>query len=240
MNFYFLLEDEQSFIKILPKWLEYMDFPCQRVEDITRVTQNNYVMQSGQGVTQLITRVLYQTIDTIAAAPEHKIDALIVIVDAEDKEVEERKKQVYDKVENYKRERNKELNFEIKVFVCNHCCESWLLGNRELYPNTQPDQQGNDFYKHYIHYNIRQRDPELMPVPQWHTKSIGQYHFQYLHDACQYNNIRYRKKRPEKVATIDFFNQIVLHINETVHLETFREFYNYIQMVTNEIRLTSI
>ena len=239
MNFYFLLEDEQSLIKILPKWLEYMDFPCQRVEDITKVTQNNYVMQSGQGVTQLITRVLYQTIDTIEEVPGHKIDALIVIVDAENEEVEQRKREVYDKVEEYKRDKNKVLNFDIKVFVCNHCCESWLLGNRELYPNAQPEQE-NAFYKHYIHYNIRQQDPELMLSPQWHTKSIGHYHFQYLHDACQYNNIRYRKKRPEKVATIEFFNEIVLHINQTAHLETFREFYNYIQMVRNKIKLSGI
>lgn len=53
MNFYFLLEDEKSFLKVLPLWLEYMNFDCKRVADIQEVQENNYVLQSGQGVTQL-------------------------------------------------------------------------------------------------------------------------------------------------------------------------------------------
>lgn len=71
MNYCFLLEDEKSSIKVLPKWLEHMGFCCTRVADITEVTDNSYVMQSGQGVTQLITKVLYQTIDTILSSPIH-------------------------------------------------------------------------------------------------------------------------------------------------------------------------
>ena len=57
MNYYFLLEDEKSFIKVLPEWLKYMGIQNTRVQDITYVRENNYVMQSGQGVTQLITKV---------------------------------------------------------------------------------------------------------------------------------------------------------------------------------------
>ena len=83
MNYYFLLEDEKSFIKVLPEWLKYMGIQNTRVQDITYVRENNYVMQSGQGVTQLITRVLFQTIDTILLNPG-KIDELIVILDSEE------------------------------------------------------------------------------------------------------------------------------------------------------------
>ena len=83
MNYYFLLEDEKSFIKVLPEWLKYMGIQNTRVQDITYVRENNYVMQSGQGVTQLITRVLFQTIDTILLNPG-KIDQLIVILDSEE------------------------------------------------------------------------------------------------------------------------------------------------------------
>ena len=36
MNYYFLLEDEKSFLKVLPAWLEYMGFGCERVADIDR------------------------------------------------------------------------------------------------------------------------------------------------------------------------------------------------------------
>lgn len=54
MNFYFLLEDEKSFLKVLPSWLQCMGFDYSRVADIYEVQENNYVLQSGQGVTQLV------------------------------------------------------------------------------------------------------------------------------------------------------------------------------------------
>ena len=81
MNFYFLLEDEKSFLKVLPNWLEYMGVDYKRVADIQEVEENNYILQSGQGVTQLVTKVLFDTIDTILLNPG-KIDKLIVILDA--------------------------------------------------------------------------------------------------------------------------------------------------------------
>ena len=52
MNYYFLLEDEKSFLKVLPSWLEHMGFGYERVADIQGVKENTYVLQSGQGVTQ--------------------------------------------------------------------------------------------------------------------------------------------------------------------------------------------
>lgn len=82
MNYYFLLEDSKSFIKILPKWLEYLDFGCTRVLNINHVSENNYVLQSGQGVVQLVTHALFNTIDLIEQYPD-KIDKLIVVLDAE-------------------------------------------------------------------------------------------------------------------------------------------------------------
>lgn len=86
-----LLEDEKSFLKVLPNWLEYMKFGYKRVADIQEVEENNYVLQSGQGVTQLVTKVLFDTIDTIILNPGN-IDKLVVILDAEELDVDERKK----------------------------------------------------------------------------------------------------------------------------------------------------
>ncbi len=83
MNYYFLLEDEKSFIKVLPEWLKHLNFTCKRVPDIKFVEDNNYVFQSGQGVTQLITKVLFETIDTINENPK-TIDKLVIILDAEE------------------------------------------------------------------------------------------------------------------------------------------------------------
>ena len=78
MNFYFLLEDEKSFLKVLPSWLEHVNFDCHRVADIKEVKENNYILQSGQGVTQLVTKVIFDTIDTILLNPG-KIDTLVIV-----------------------------------------------------------------------------------------------------------------------------------------------------------------
>ena len=219
MNYYFLLEDEKSLIKVLPKWLEYMDFGCTRVPDISYVMDDTYVMQSGQGVTQLITKVLYETIDTIINSSA-KIDALIVIVDAEELDVEDRRQGVYAKIDLYKQQHSiSEFGFDIKVIVCNCCFESWLLGNGEIYPKWKPDED-SFFYPYYTHYNIKLYDPECMKVPVHVDETKAKYHFHYLHDALLYNRIRYNKKKPNNIATKEYFLQLVLRMNETSHIRS--------------------
>lgn len=229
MNYYFLLEDEKSFIKVLPKWLNYMKFPCTRVASIKDVSKDNYVMQSGQGVTQLITCALYKTLDTILDN-EGTIDVLVVIVDAEQQSVEERRKQVQDKIEEYSR--FNELNIEIKILVCNHCFESWLLANKEIYPKVTPKEE-SFFYPYYKHYNISELDPEHMPVPNDLDETIARYHFHYLHDAFLYNKIRYNKNKPDYVAKEEYFNHLVFRMKQSVHIRTFKELWDYIQEKSN-------
>ena len=239
MNYYFLLEDEKSFIKVLPEWLKYMGIQNTRVQDITYVRENNYVMQSGQGVTQLITRVLFQTIDTILLNPG-KIDELIVILDSEEYNEQERKKQVENIIKEYI-EKKKQVQAEpkrmshplcsrqngrssYKVFVCNHCFETWLLGNGNLYPDIRPE---GDFQPYYDKYNIKVNDPELMAVPDDIKETIAVYHFHYLHEMCRYNRVRYSKKKPMEMAKKVYFDALVSRIDNSDHLHSFAQFYEY-------------
>jgi hypothetical protein len=194
-----------------------------RVQDITYLTDNCYVMQSGQGVTQLITKVLFATIDTIVSNPG-KVDELIVILDSEQLDEITRKNEVKSKIENYINDNNYDIDFTYKVFVCNHCFETWLLGNRTLYPEARPD---GDFQKYYDAYNVKLYDPEFMPVPQDFNETIAAYHFHYLHEMCRYNKIKYTKKKPMYMAEKSYFNQLITRAKETEHLRSFYEFYNY-------------
>lgn len=223
MNYYFLLEDEKSFIKVLPEWLKYMGIQNTRVQDITYVQENNYVMQSGQGVTQLITRVLYQTIDTILLNPG-VIDELVVILDSEEYNEQQRKNQVEKIIEKYLEEKNCKVDFSYRVFVCNHCFETWLLGNGSLYPDTRPE---GDFQPYYDQYNIKEQDPELMAVPVDVDETIALYHFHYLHEMCRYNRVRYSKKKPMEMAKRTYFDALVSRISTSRHLRSFAQFYHY-------------
>lgn len=224
MNYYFLLEDSKSFIKVLPKWLEYCGFKCQRVADITEVEKDNYVLQSGQGVTQLVTKVLFDTIETIISNPQ-KIDKLIVILDAEELTVEDRKQQVTQKInEKYK---VAELDFDIEIIVCNCCFETWLLGHKGLYPKETVSQE-SAFFPYYCHYDIEKEDPELMCVPTDIQETKAKYHFHYLHELFRFKRIRYNKKKPEIVASQDYLEGIIARAQETNHVTSFKSFYEFI------------
>lgn len=233
MNYYFLIEDELSFMKILPKWLNYIGFSNTRVVDIEEVTNNCYVLQSGHGVTQLITKVLFETIDTITCTKYHgKIDELVIILDSEQYDTVSRKKEVSKIIDDYLAKKKITPQFSYKIFVCNHCFETWLLGNGNLYPCKEPPQDC-DFWSYYINYNIKMNDPEDMRPPHFSKESIGQYHFRYLHELCRYNNIRYSKKKPQKVGEKSYFQAIEKRIHDTHHLNSFREFYTYFRSKAN-------
>mgnify|MGYP001852670711 CR=1 FL=1 len=227
MNLYFLLEDEKSFLKVLPCWLEYMNFGYSRVADIQEIQSNNYILQSGQGVTQLVTKVLFDTIDTILLNPG-KIDKLVIILDAEELESAERKRKVNEQISTHYQEQ--QFDFEIVILVCNRCFETWLLGCKGLYPEEKVEKE-SFFYQYYSHYNIEENDPEKMVVPQGIDETIAKYHFHYLHELLRYKKIRYSKSKPNNVATQTYFNGIVDRIYATEHLKTFEDFYEFISSV---------
>ena len=230
MNLYFLLEDEKSFLKVLPLWLKYMNFGCSRVADIQNVQENNYILQSGQGVTQLITKVLFDTIDTILLNPG-KIDKLVVILDAEELDAEDRKERVNTQIsEHYDTE---VINFDIVVLVCNRCFEAWLLGCLGLYPKSKVDK-ASDFYPYYSNYNIEEYDPEEMIPPEDNKDTIAKYHFHYLHELLRFKKIRYSQNKTRNIATESYFNGIVERIDVTDHLKSFKNFYHFLFSISEE------
>lgn len=224
MNFYFLLEDEKSFLKILPMWLEYINFGCQRVADIQAIEKNNYILQSGQGVTQLVTKVLFDTIDTIKLNPG-KIDKLVIVLDAEELETNKRRESVQEKIaEHYP---NEKFDFDIHIFVCNRCFETWLLGCNNLYPIGEINPK-SDFFPYYDYYDIQNRDPESMRKPNGCRETTAKYHFHYLHELLRYKKIRYSKSKPQNLGKKEFFDGIIERIETTDHLMTFGDFYDFL------------
>lgn len=224
MNYYFLLEDEKSFLKVLPKWLEYLDFKCTRVPDITYVSKDNYVLQSGRGVTQLVTKVIFDTIDTILDHP-NIIDKLVVFLDTEEEDEEYRKKDVFSRINE--RYDSSHFDFEVEVLVCNHCFESWLLGREGLYPEI-PVARESDFYPYYAHYDIENNDPEKMGVPEDKSETTAQYHFHYLCELFRYKRIRYSKNRPNIVMDKAYFEGMKNRTEATGHIDSFKRFLQFI------------
>lgn len=232
MNYYFLVEDEKSFFKVLPKWFRYMNFPLTRVPDIKSLIKDNYVLQSGQGVTQLVTKVLYETIETIIHGT-NKVDDLIVVLDAEEEIPQSRQMQVLNKItEKYD---ITSLGFRVRIFVINRCFETWLLGCEKIYPNVVPGINSS-FYEYYKHYNIEKDDPELMQKPLNLKGTTAKYHFHYLSELFRYNGkiqkirMPYTKSNPQYVKTESYFKGIEQRIFNTDDLDSCRRFLRFIKL----------
>lgn len=155
-----------------------------------------------------------------------RYNELIILLDSEQYDLAYRKEQVENIIEKYVVQKGFKRSFTYKVFVCNHCFETWLLGNRKMYPLECPKSE-EEFSKYYTHYNVSRDDPENMEVPAGVNETIALYHFHYLHEMCRYQKIRYSKKNPKNMATEKYFDEMVKRVKATSHLVSFREFYLY-------------
>lgn len=235
MNYYFLVEDSKTFYYLLPQWLEYVGFGCKLVESKDFVKHNNYIIESGHGVTQLETKALYNAINTILDNP-YIFDKLVIVVDAEDIGYENRKQRILNEIERDYLLKNIKIPCSIHVFVCNRCIETWLLGCSGIYPKDKENMK-SDFIPYYDFYNIDDNDPEKMGKPSNYQKTVATYHYQYLHALTQdiaekkhKTSLTYRKKQGKLgcVSYQEYFNSMISRIENTEDIVSFKEFYDFI------------
>lgn len=235
MNYYFLVEDSETFYYLLPQWLEYIDFGCKQVECKDYVKQNNYILESGHGITQLETKALYNAIDTILDNPSI-FDKLVIIVDAEEIGYENRKQRILNEIEKDYLLKGINIPCSIHIFVCNRCIETWLLGCRGIYPKDKVNMKFG-FIPYYDFYNIEDNDPEKMGKPSDFKKTIAKYHYEYLHALTQdiaekrhKTLLTYRKKHKKLgcVSYQEYFELMINRIERTKDIVSFKEFYNFI------------
>lgn len=227
MNCCFLTEDSKSLLTVLPYWLKYLNFPCDRVANNSDLTHNTYTALSGYGCYQLISHKLYDVMKEIING-NYNLDYLFVMIDSENMSVSERVQEVQNALVLF--ENRDKINFEIKIIVIKRCFETWLLGNSKLFPETSPKKESS-FFEYYNFFNVSLNDPENMMKPINFNKSIAKYHAQYFSCLCQFNNLRYTKKNPSMVTSKEFFEQLLLRIRTTNHLKSFKIFVNYIEEI---------
>lgn len=228
MNVYFLTEDEKSFQKVLPTWLGFMGFPCQRVLSMDDLVGNSYILESGYGIQRLIDETLENALENIDNS-NNTIDWLVIIVDSESKTIYEREKEVNDVIHNHYN--GDKPYYNIKIIVCHCCFETWLLGDAKLSPDHF-DDESHTFYPYFHHYNVKKNDPQLMQKPYEYIAPKAVYHFQYFNEMCRLKNERYCKSRPNYAKYRRCFNSLERRIQTTNHISTFKEFYNFIKSLT--------
>ena len=221
MNLYFIVEGRRTEYKIYPAWLQHLLPEHQRISVVANAQRKNYYLAHGQGIPSLYKFVQ----DAVEELNElGTFNFLVVCLDAEEGSIEQAKE---DLLKSLAKRNLKPKGYEIKVMVQNRCMETWLLGNRKVFPRNPDDPT----LRNYIaHFDVSQGDPERM------TKFVedathAAFHFDYLKKILKERNMEYTKVSPTAVSTLDYLQQLILRTKETDHLPTLRDFLQFCQKI---------
>ncbi len=231
MNLYILVEG-QSEANVYPKWLAELIPDFIRIQNPYDVLDNNYVLYSCGGFPSIL--------DEIKPAVEEmneikKFEYLLIVIDADELDVEDRKQEVLDVFVEEK------LDFDLNklfIIVQNRCFESWCLGNTRFFPSNI---ETTDFQICRNHYDVKTQDPEKMPRDT-NIKTIttvAQYHAYYLKKMFAERKLTYKKAGCEVVGEGYYLEELIKRIENTTHLNTFRNFVSVLKMINEKVTVSN-
>ena len=233
MNYYILVEGKCTEFKIYPAWIHQLAPHLKRVHEFENAEDNSYYIVSGHGLPSLISNHLPNAIKDITACGCY--DYLVVGLDAEELDVQQRIDEVMAVVESFG---DLVKDLKVKVLVQNRCIESWLLANRDIFVDKPQRRKLREYVRFY---NVKRNDPEKMPAfvrknsrkPLFST--IARFHTDYLQEIFKEKNMFYAKRNPRYATNKEFFYGLIERMNEKPQqLETFREFVDFFRSVSRE------
>jgi hypothetical protein len=226
MNVYFLVEGARTEVQVYPAWLKHLTpdlKPVARLADYTLVTENNYCLISGGGYPRILTNLLPQAVADVNASK--RFHYLVICIDADEVSADERRLEVQEHLS-----RNPIFQpTEPVTLIQNRCIETWLLGNRRVFPRNPQHEKLRGYIEHY---NVSRNDPELMEKPTAYPRSIGSFHTSYLEAIFQERTITYSKNDARHVQERSYLDRLRERIVETPnHLGTFQAFIEFCRQV---------
>lgn len=229
MNLYFLVEGTQSERKVYPAWLDHLLPELQRVQSCDDVNEKNYYLISGEGYPSLIYDFIPRSIAEINS--NGKYSYFVVCLDAEENTVAELTTEIDAFLSKQKLKLN---NAEIVLIFQNRCLESWLLGNRKIYPKNPQNKPLLDYTKYY---DVSVNCPENMGRYQ-EFNTHAQFHGAYLRALFEAKNITYSKKRPGDVLKPFYLEQLLTRIQvQPEQLTTFRQFIDFCNKIKSKFKI---
>ena len=223
MNIYFLTEDSKSFRIILPEWLHYVLPDYVKIKSMEEFQSggNYYMVQDGGGYPR-IKKWASQTIETFT---ENSIplDYFVILWDGDAKDEDE----IQEAIKEFNSVFTQwPVQFQYRLFVMRHCFETWLLGNRAVYPH---DHIARTFAPFAQFYNVSIDDPEQMLEPEGYTASVSTYHRRYLQEMLR-NSIHknYSKGHPAVAAEESYWDELCLRVGQTLDLRSFANFLDFL------------
>ena len=220
MKLYFLLEDQKSFLKVLPAWLKVCLPEYVQVFSVDDFSNNSYIAESGFGYPS-IKNVLVSKLEMFSDS-DIRPDCIVVMYDVDDWS-ENYQATVRAKFDNIFIASG--LDIDYKILPIKRCFESWLLGNKEVYPKNADDK----FKTYEDFYDVSKNDPEMMDCPDGYRDSISIYHYNYLQCMLKMSiGKKYTKGNPSIVGNSNYLGGMNHRINSTSDMSSFREFINFL------------
>ena len=213
MNVHIVVEGEVE-EKVYQSWVPLANSDLCYVEHVSLLDTDNFSIVSGKGYPQYFD-IIERAIGDLNG--NDKIDKLVVSVDSEEMSYQEK----YDEISTFigKFSHTKSIVTIIQHF----CIEAWALGNRVIVrPNTQSPKLRA--YKQV--YNVRSRDPELLPAYKAEELNRAQFAEQYLRHALndKYKKLTYTKRNPTALMYPKYYAHLKSRLEQTEHIKSFAGF----------------
>lgn len=226
MNIYFLLEDSKSLLYVLPEWLRILLPDFEECNLLTKLEDNQYCIESGYGY-PAIDRHFKKSLELLYSS-NISLDYFVLVYDADDESHIniQRKKSEYEKIFN-----NSRVNAKFHIIVIRKCFETWLMGNRNVYPYN------NENFRIYEQFfNAALKNPEDMGRPENEKRPISLYHYKYFQEMLR-NSVHknYSKGKPRYVSNEKFLLDLINRIDTTDDLQVFKQFIDIIKQVKSSV-----
>jgi len=214
MNLYIVVEGKGGERILYPFWISYVNSKLKKVSYIDEISDNCYYLISGNGYPQYL-GIIDAAIEDVKDSG--RFDQLVVAVDAEEYTFEEKRQELVDHISG------KIALEKVKIIIQYPCLETWALGNRIVY---RKHPQGNDLRRYLKLYDVRTKNPELLPANTEEGLNRCQFAYKYLKAIIseRYDHLVYTKGNPKVLMHEKYFEQITKRLRETGHIASFRGF----------------
>ena len=222
MKMYFLVEGNSTEKKVYPEWLKILIPGIEQhlSYDDFRKSEQGFFLFSGQGYPSILNHISNSVSDINDAGD---VNFFFVVLDCDESSVEEREKEVIEKVTSA----NLNESTECHVIVQKRCFETTLLGNEKVI-SRQPNTEKMRTYSQY--YNVVLNDPEEMG--NYSDKfTHSQFHEAYIRAALVEKRVKYSKSNPKEIMSKTYFDELIKRISSTEHLESFNSFVSKISQI---------
>lgn len=222
-SIYLLVEGKSTEPKLYPNWLRWLLPGYTQVDTPSDAGDHHFYLISGEGYPRLLTDTLPDAIDDVNDNPNFRY--FLICLDSDELSVDERREEVQEYLAEHRLK-----HAEVHIIVQNRCIETWLLGNRQIYPSNP--HRDEDCIRFCRHYDVAALDPEAMPLHhdfRWHSH----FHAAYLKAVFKERTfVGYRKHQPGQSVERHYLDELLNRIQASPgQLGSFAEFVALCQCI---------